>query len=317
VGRFIRRRLLAVIPVLLLVSLGAFSLLELTPGDPVLDIVGPEATHEQYVAVKHAMGLDKSFISRYVDSTVSALHGDFGTSARSNQRVAEALKERLPVTMQVCLMALLIALALAVPLAVYCASHPDGLVDRLAILTSSVLIAAPAFISGLFASYFFAVVLGWFPVTGWTPLTEDVFDNLHHAILPALVLASVVYPNFLRVLRSDMIATLQMDFVLAARAKGLSPRYVLFRHALRPSSFSLITLAVLALGQLIAAAVLVEQIFALPGLGGLILSGIFQKDYPMVQGVTVFLAFMYVFLNASVDIGYALLDPRVRARVTA
>ena len=292
-------------------------MIELTPGDPAFDIAGPEATPEQYEAVKHELGLDKPFHERYVSWLGDAVTGKFGTSVRTHQPVGEAIKERLPVTLEVAVLGLLMALSIAIPLALYCASHPDSVLDRLAQVMASLLTSAPGFISGLFLAYFFGVVLGWFPVTGWERITDDPLGNLHHAFLPAFVLTLTILPNFMRVLRSDMIATLQMDFVLAARAKGLSPRYVLFRHALRPSSFSLITLSVLALGQLLGGAVLVEQIFALPGLGGLILNAIFTKDYTTVQGVTVFLAFAYVILNAGVDIGYAFLDPRVRARVTA
>lgn len=306
---------MAVVPVLFLVSLATFSLLELTPGDPALEIAGPEATPQVVEQIRSELGLDEPFVSRYLTWMGSTLRGEFGTSVRTHQPVSEAIKERLPVTLEVALFGLLGGILVSVPLALFCASHPDGIVDRATQLGTSFLISAPGFISGLLLAYWFGVVLRWFPVTGWVRLTEDPVGNLHHVFLPALVLTLSEIPVFTRLLRSDMIATLQQDFVLAARAKGLSPRYILFRHALRPSSFSLITLAAISFGRLLGGAVLVEQIFALPGLGSQVLGSILSKDFSMVQGITVFLAFSYVLINAAVDVGYAFLDPRVRARV--
>jgi len=304
-------KLAHVVVVLLLVSLLTTVMLELTPGGPAYAILGESATTEQVEAFNQEMGLDRPVVERYGEWVRNVVTGNFGESYRTGQPVMEVVKARMPVTLQLAVMALVMSLMVAVPLAVYVAYHADGRVDRAWSVVSSVLISAPHFVVALLASFVFAVRWKVFPVTGWEPLSNGLGPNLRSAFLPALTLALGEIAIFSRVLRADMITTLQNDFVLAARAKGLSAKYVLFRHALRPSSFSLLTLAGLSLGRFLGGAVVVEVIFALPGLGQLMVQSIFASDLFMVQGLVMFIALVYVVLNALVDLAYAYLDPRV------
>jgi peptide/nickel transport system permease protein len=186
--------------------------------------------------------------------------------------------------------------------------------DRITTVIASAMISAPSFLTAMVLSYLFAVRWKVLPVTGWVPLTENPIENLRHAILPVLSMATLEIAVFIRLLRSDMISTLREDFVLAARSTGLPRWRILFQYALRPSSFSLVTLAGIVLGRLIAGTVIVETIFALPGIGQYVVSAIYNKDVVVVQGVLLFVAVSYVVINALVDLSYQWLDPRVRAR---
>ncbi len=310
--RFLLLKVGHVVVVLFLVSLLATVMMDLTPGGPALAILGESATQEQVDALNEEMGLNKPLVERYGDWIGGVATGDFGESYRTGQPVIEAIKQRMPVTLELALLALVMSLVLAIPIAVYASYRSDGRFDRIWSVISSVLISAPHFVVALLAAFLLAVKLKWFPVTGWNPISDGLAANLKSAFLPALTLALGEIAIFSRVLRADMIATLQNDFVLAARAKGLTARYVLFRHALRPSSFSLLTLAALSLGRFLGGAVIVEVIFALPGVGQLMVQSIFASDLFMVQGVVMFVALVYVGLNALVDVLYAYLDPRVR-----
>ena len=242
------------------------------------------------------------------------MRGDLGTSVRTGQSVSEALRERLPATLELTVLALLIGLLVAIPIGIYGAYRADGWFDRVAGLVTSLLISSPAFLTAVLLSYFLAVKFQIFPVTGWVSLSDSVSENLKSAFLPALTLALGEIAVFSRLVRADMIATLQDPFILTARAKGLPNRYILLRHAFRPSSFSLLTLSGLSLGRLIGGAVIVENVFAIPGVGSLLVQAIIAGDLVMVQGVVLFVALTYVLVNTVVDLSYGFLDPRVRAR---
>ncbi len=306
------RRLLHVVPVLFLVSLATLLLLSLTPGDPAYAMLSDQATPEQVAVVHKQLGLDKPVVVRYLDWVGAIARGDFGTSLRTNQTVGDALKQRLPVTAELALCALLIALIVSVPFGVYSAYRADGAFDRAGSGLTSLFISSPAFLTGLVLAYLLAVKVNLFPVTGWVRLSDDVFDNLRHVFLPALTLSIGEIAIFTRLLRSDMIGTLQEDYILAARAKGLPTWQILVRHALRPSSFSLVTLAGISLGRLMGGAVIVESLFALPGVGQLLITSIYSRDFVMVQGVVMFVALAYVLVNTGIDLLYSYLDPRLR-----
>lgn len=308
----IGRRAGHVAAVLLLVTMATTLLLNLTPGDPAYVILGEHASPQQVQQVHHDLGLDRPLPVRYLAWLGAIGHGDFGTSVRTRQPVLQAIAERLPVTGELAALALLLALLASIPLGIYTAYRADGIGDRLTGFGVSLFISSPAFLTGLFLSYFLALRLGILPVTGWTPFATNPFENLHHVLLPAITLALAEVAIFTRVLRADLIATLQEDFILAARAKGLPTRRILVRHALRPSSFSLVTLAGLSLGRLLGGAVIVETLFALPGVGQLLVQSIITKDLVLVQGIVAFVALAYVVINALVDALYAYLDPRVR-----
>lgn len=300
--------------VLILVTLLATALVDLIPGSPAAAILGPTATPEQIAALDAEHGFDRPFLARYLDWVGSALSGDLGQSVQNGQPVLTNIVQRLPVTLELTVLALLFSLLTAIPLAVYSGSKAGGRFDRIVTGAASALMSVPVFVAAVVLIYLLAVSARWLPVSGWSPLTDGVAQNLRFALLPSLALAVGELPAFVRLLRSDVAATFTEDFVRTATARGLAPRYILFRHVLRPSSFSLVTMAGVAFGRLLAGSVIVESLFALPGLGGLAIQSIPAKDIPTIQGLVVVVAVAYVAVNALVDAGYALLDPRIRTR---
>lgn len=303
--------------VVLLVTMGAVALLSLAPGSAASVILGENATPEAIDALNAKLGLDRPLWSQYVHWLGDAVTGDLGTSPVTNQPVLDAILERLPVTLQLAAMALAFALLVAVLLAVVSASWPGTPIDRAITALSSVFLSVPAFIAGPVLIYVFALQVGWFPVTGWSRFSEGIGENLQSAILPVIAIALTEIASFHRLLRTDLIGTLREDFIGAARAKGMSPSYVMSRHALRPSSFSLITLVGINLGRLIGGTVIVESLFSLPGLGQLVVYSITARDIITVQGIVVFIAVVYVVINMLVDLSYGWLDPRVRKAAKA
>lgn len=315
--RFIGGKILHLIPVLLLVSLAVMILINLIPGNPAYAILGTQATPSQVRIVDAQLGLNKPLVIRYIDWIGGILHGNFGTSLFTQQPVFQTIISRLPVTLELALLGEIIALVIAIPLGVLTAYKAGSLIDRSSRTVAALLVSAPGFLTGLLLAYIFGVKLAVLPVTGWVPLNQGVGENLRFVLLPAITLALAQIPIFMQLLRADMIATLQEDFVLAARAKGLPTRAILLRHALRPSLFSLLTLSGVSLGTLLGGTVIVESIFSLPGIGSLLIESIFNKDFITVQGIAMFIALAYVFINIVVDIGYGVLDPRIRRRSTA
>jgi len=303
--------------VVFLVTIAAVSLLSLAPGSAADVMLGENATPEAVAELNARLGLDQPLWHQYVDWVSAAVRGDLGTSPLTGQDVTQAILSRLPVTLQLSAMALVISLVVSVALAVLSASMPGSALDRSINAVSSAFLSIPAFIAGPVLIYFLALKLGWFPVSGWAHMQDGLSANLQSALLPAIAISLTEIAAFHRLLRTDLIGTLREDYVAAARAKGMTRRYVMFRHALRPSSFSLITVAGITLGRLIGGTVVVEILFGLPGLGQLVASSITLRDVITVQGVVVFIAVTYVLVNTLVDVSYGLLDPRVRKAVRA
>ena len=305
-------KLLQLVPVLFLVTVATFSITELLPGDPAIAILGENATPETIAALRQELRLDEPLVSRYLDWAGDAMRGDLGESIRSHQPVTEAFRERIPITLQLAISATIIGLVVAIPLGAWSAYRAGRLSDRLTTTTSFALVGLPPFLMGLLLVYLFALYREWFPVTGWVYLTEDLGGNIEHAFLPSITLALTEISIFTQLLRADMFATLQQDFVLAAKARGLPTRHILLREALRPSSFSLITLAGVNLGRLLGGTVIIEHLFAVPGIGRLVIAAIPNKDFPVLQGSVLILATAYLLINTVVDLSYAFIDPRIR-----
>jgi peptide/nickel transport system permease protein len=318
VARFVARRLAHAILVILIVTFAITFLLDLSPGDPAYAILGESATPEMVKSIHEQLNLDEPIYTRYVDWVGQVAQGDFGTSQQTQEKVSDLIIKRFPVTFEVILLGLLMALAVSIPIGVYSAYRADGRFDHFWGGITSAVVSTPPFVSALLVVYVFALLLRDFPIhfpaLGWVPISEGLLDNLWYAFLPSLTLALVVVPFFSRVLRADMIATLQSDFILTARAKGLPNRRILLRHALRPSLFSLVTLAALSIGSLIGAAIVVESLFNLPGLGSLLIQSVLNKDLVVVQGLVMFLALLYIVVNSLTDLAYGFLDPRTRSR---
>jgi peptide/nickel transport system permease protein len=309
---FVAQRLLYLVPVLLAVSLLTFLIASLLPGDLAYTILGDQATPDKVAALRHDMGLDQPIWRRYLSWLGNVLQGDFGRSFRTGQTVLQAVMERLPVSLELMLLAQLGALAIGIPLAIACAVRSGSAFDRFMTGSAFSMLSVPAFLSAILLIYLFAVELRWLPATGYVPFSEDPVGNLRCFLLPALTLALGEWPVLMRVLRSDMIATLQEDYMAMARAKGLKPSRILLVHALKPSSLTLVTVTGINIGRLIGGTVIVESIFALPGIGRLLLGAIFTRDLIILQGVVLFVACGYVLMNFVVDMLYAVLDPRIR-----
>jgi peptide/nickel transport system permease protein len=309
---FVARRLLYLVPVLIAVSLLTFLIASLLPGDLAYVILGDQATPEKVAALRHDMGLDEPIWWRYLSWVGHVLQGDFGRSFRTGQTVLQAVAERLPVSLELMVLAELGALAIGIPLAIACAVRSGSAFDRFMTGSAFGMLSVPAFLSAILLIYLFAVELRWLPATGYVPFEEDPIGNLRSFLLPALTLALGEWPVLMRVLRSDMIATLQEDYIAMARAKGLKPSRILLVHALKPSSLTLVTVTGINIGRLIGGTVIVESIFALPGIGRLLLGAVFTRDLIILQGVVLFVACGYVLMNFIVDMLYAVLDPRIR-----
>ncbi len=306
-------RVLRLLLTLWVVSFLTFFMVSAFPGDPVLVALGGNvASVEQYEEVKEDLGLNDSVPVRYVNWLGNALQGDLGRSYLKDEQVSTLMLQRIPVTLELALVALLLAIVVSVPLGVLAAYRAGRLTDVGITGMTILLLSTPSFIIGTALSYFIGVKLGWLPVASWTRLTDDFVGNMKSVALPAISLALVEIGVYVRVLRTDMITTLQNDFVEVARAKGLSDRRVLFRHALRPASLSLITVIGLNAGALLGGTVVIEQLFALPGLGRMLLLSVFERDLLLTQGIVLFLSVIYVFMSFFIDLVYLVVDPRIR-----
>jgi len=310
--RFLIRRLALLVPVLFIVTAFSYLLLDLLPGDPTINILGPNATQEAVDRLREELNLNDPLPVRYVRWIGDLAQGDLGRSYFNQQPVIEALRQRFGVSLELLIASQIIALAIAVPLAITAARRPGGIVDRVSTGGAFIFLGIPNFVLAVLLVFIFAVRFDLFPATGLPPFSEGPAEHFRSLVLPAVSLAMAELAVYLRLLRTDMIATLQEDFILNARAKGMPGWYILLRHAFRPSSFSLLTVIGLNFGRLIGGALIVEVIFNLPGMGSLAAQSIFSRDYLMVQGFVVVVAIGYVFMNFAVDMLYAILDPRIR-----
>jgi peptide/nickel transport system permease protein len=313
VGRFLRRRLLHAIIVLFIVSIFASLLVEIVPGDPAASLLGEDATPASLAVARQRLGIDKPLVQRYIDWVGNALHGDLGTSLRSSQKVTDAIKQRIPVTLELTVLAQLMALLIAFPLAMWLARRAGRRSDRVVEFGLSTIIAAPSFVVGVLLIYLLGVRWHVLPIVGWTPITANLGENLRKALLPAVTIALLEMATFTRVLKADLISTMNEDYILAARAKGISRRRLIVAHALRPSMFTLVTLGGLSFARLLGGTVIVETLFTLPGLGRLVVDAVKFGDLPVVQGAVILIAAGYLVINMLVDMTYSWLDPRLRS----
>jgi peptide/nickel transport system permease protein len=313
--RFIAKRVLQLIPVLLIVSFLTFLLLNLLPGGTeqvALTVAGPGAEPEQLEQVKRDLELDESLPQRYLNWLGDAVQGDLGRSYINDTEVSTYIKDRVPVSLQLMLYAQVLALVVAVPLGVLAAYRANSRLDRILSAGAFGLLSVPNFIIGVLLVYLLALSFGWFPATGEVKFRDDPAEHFRSMFLPSLTLSLGLIAIYMRLLRTDMIATLQEDYIGVAKAKGMPTRHVLFRHAFRPSSFSLLTVAGITVGNLIGGALIVEQIFGIHGLGELIVFSIFQRDFLVVQGAVVVICVAFVLINFVIDLLYGFLDPRIR-----
>ncbi|KTC57321.1 MULTISPECIES: ABC transporter permease [Pseudomonas syringae group] len=310
---FILRRLLSSIPTLILVSLFVFTLQKLLPGDPVLAMAGEERDPAVMEYLRDKYRLDDPIPLQYLNWVGNVLTGDLGTSLRTEQPVTTLLASKLPVTIELAVLALLIALLIGIPTGIISAVRKGTAVDYGANVVALSGISIPHFWLGILLIMIFAVKLQWLPASGFVPLGEDFGQNLKTLILPAFVLGAGLSGILMRHTRSAMLEVLRTDYVRTARAKGLFPRTVILKHALRNALMPIVTLTTLLFGELLGGAVLTEQVFSIPGFGKMIVDAVFNRDYAVVQGVVLCVAIGFLLLNLLADVLYRLINPRLRS----
>ena len=313
---YLLRKFVHLLVVVLAVTALTFMMVDRLPADIAAEKAGIDSSAEDLAAMRERLGLNEPVLARYGKWISATLKGDLGSSLASGQPVSAAIQSHLPVTLELLLLAQLIALFLALPLGIFTAWRAGSYLDRVIGTVAFGCASLPNYAMAMGLVFVFSLRIKWFPATGYTPFNEGIWLNLQGFLLPALAIALVEWVTLMRVLRSDLIATLKEDFILLARCKGLPPWRILLVHALRPSCFTFITVLGMQTASLIGGAVIIETIFALPGIGRLLVTAIFAQDYPVIQGAVLLISVAYVIINFLVDLCYALLDPRVRTGVT-
>jgi peptide/nickel transport system permease protein len=311
-GLYITRRLIALVPTLLLVSVLIFSLQQVLPGDPALALAGEDHDPAAVAAIRVKYHLDRPMVVQYRIWLGNVLRGDFGESLRSRIPVSELLASKLPVTIELAVCSMLVALLLGLPAGIISATRKGTTLDFTANLVALSGLSVPHFWLGIMLILLFAVRLGWLPASGYAPPWEDPLRNLTTLLLPSIVLGTGVAGVMMRHTRSAMMQTLDADYVRTARAKSVPERLVVLKHALRNALIPIITLGAIEFGRLLSGAVLTEQIFNIPGFGKLLVDGVFNRDYAVVQAVVLVSAALYVLLNLLADVLYFVANPRMR-----
>ncbi len=310
---YIGKRLLLAIPTLIIISIFAFSLQKLLPGDPILAMAGEERDPQVLELLRAKYRLNDPVIVQYFYWVGSALRGDFGISLRTNQPVLSLIAEKLPVTIQLAVMAMTFALAIGVPIGIIAAVRKNTAVDYIANVVALSGLSVPNFWMGIMLILLVSVKLGWLPASGYEPFFKDPLRSLQTMIMPAFVLGLALAATLMRHTRSSMLTVLSADYIRTARAKGVSERSVILRHTFRNALLPIITMTALLFGELLAGAVLTEQIFTIPGFGKLIVDAVFNRDYAVVQGVVLCTGAGFILMNLVADVLSILLNPRMRA----
>jgi peptide/nickel transport system permease protein len=305
-------RLLQAIPVVVIFAVLVFMLLQLLPGDPAVAIAGNEATPEAIDRIRQQLGLDRPLLEQLLGWFNRLAHGDFGKSLILNQSVVSAVIERLPVTLSLSLLSLSMTIPTGISLGVLAAYWRNTWLDSCVMVTALLGVSLPSFWLGILSVILFSVTLGWLPPAGYTPISQGLWPWFSALIQPAIVLALFQVGFLARITRSAMLDVLDQDFIRTARAKGVDEWHTITKHAFRNTLIPVVTVTGIIISLLIGGSVVVEQVFALPGIGRLIVQGILARDYPLVQGTMLIFGFSFVLINILVDIIYMLVDPRVR-----
>jgi peptide/nickel transport system permease protein len=312
--QLIIRRLLALVPMVFIVSLMVFSLVLIIPGDPAITISGENATEAQIQATRERLGLDDPLLVQYGRWAVNAVQGDLGTSLFSNRSVSGAIIERVPITLVLTGSALVVALVLAIPAGIIAAMKRGTWVDRVATVGASAGVAMPNFWLGLVLILVLAVWNPWFPALGYVSPFDEPVRGLRHLALPAITLGTAAAAETTRQLRSALSDVLHQDYIRTARAKGLRGHSIIARHALKNAAVPVITVIGLQISVLLGGSVIVEQVFGIPGVGQLAIRAVLERDIPMIQGVVVMTTIIVLLVNLAVDVSYGWLNPKVRAQ---
>lgn len=308
---FIVRRFLTAIPTLIIVTLMVFGIQRMLPGDPALIIAGEQRDPEVIAYIRERYRLDEPVPVQYVAWLSQVVRGDLGQSIRTNQPVTQLIFQKLPVTIELALLSMLVALVIAIPIGVLSAVRKNTAVDYAGTLFALSGLSVPNFWLGIMLILLVSVQWNLLPASGYVEFNRDPIENLRRMIMPSLVLGTGLAAVIMRQMRASMLEVLKQDYVRTARAKGLFGRRVVLRHALRNALIPVVTLIGLQMGALLSGAVLTEQVFTIPGFGKLIVDAVFNRDYAVVQGVVLFTAAAYIFINLLVDIAYVLVNPRI------
>lgn len=309
---YLMGRLVQAIPVLIIASIAVFMVLRLVPGDPAASLAGEEASPERVAEIRELLGLNDSLPVQYVRWISNALQGDLGTSFKTGQAVTKQLRNALPPTVELALVAYPLALLIGIPLGVAAGIKPRGWFDWGLSGYTLLTLGIPNFLLGILLIWLFSVSLGWLPAAGRVPLMDDPVGAIKQLIMPSLALGSGLAAALARYTRTSIQETMGQDFIRTARAKGLREYTVVVQHGLRASMIAVITIIALQVGQVLAGAVVIEQVFTRPGVGRLIIDSIHFRDYPVVQGTLLVLVLVFVLVNLVADVAYGLLDPRIR-----
>ena len=308
---FIVRRILIAIPTVILISIFVFTLQHLLPGDPILVMAGEERDPAVIEALREKYRMNDSIPVQYLAWAGAALQGDLGISLRTQQTVLELIGGKLPVTIQLAVMALIIAILIGIPAGVLSAYRKGTWIDWLANIVALSGLSVPNFWLGIMLILLVSVKLGWLPASGYMPLSEDPMQSIKVMLMPAFVLGTGIAATLMRHTRSAMLSVLKSDYVRTARAKGLRERVVLVKHALRNALVPVVTVITLLFGELLAGAVLTEQIFTIPGFGKLVVDAVFNRDYAVVQGIVLCTGIAFIAMNILADAAYRVLNPRM------
>lgn len=309
--QYVIKRTLSTIPTLLLVAFMVFFLVHLIPGDPTVVMLGAEASPEDVIAVRQALGFDRPLAVQFGLWLKQVVTGNFGLSIHTKQPVIQSIAQRFPVTITLTTMAMVFSLILSLPSGIMAAVYHNTQKDYLFMLATILGVSIPGFWLGLMALLVFSVHLGWFPTTGFVPIWQDFWEGLRYLILPSLTLGIFMAAVVARMIRSSMLEVLRLEYVTHARAKGLSEWKVIIKHALKNAFAPTLTTIGIQYGMLLGGAVVTETVFSLPGLGKYVVSSIYSRDYPAVQGCILFIALVYLIINLLVDILYGYFDPRI------
>ena len=309
---YVGRRFLASIPVVLFVAIVTFSLLYLTPGDPAEVLAGDDATAEDVARIRENLGLNRPYPVRLGIFLGNTLTGDLGTSVFSGQKVSALIADRFEPTLSLAIFATIIAISMGLPLGVIAAWKANTWIDRSIMVYAVIGLALPPFFMGFLMVWAIGLQLRLFPVAGYAPLTEGVGDYFNYLFLPAVAASNTFMALIIRMTRSSVLEVLKQDYIRTARAKGLSETLVLFRHGVRNAALPILTVIGFGVAYLITGLVVVESVFAVPGLGRLLVDAIARRDYPVIQGVVLVISTAYVLVNLSVDLLYAYFDPRIK-----
>ncbi|MEB2843721.1 ABC transporter permease subunit [Rhizobiales bacterium RZME27] len=310
---YIGKRLLVAIPTLLIISIFVFSLQKLLPGDPILAMAGEERDPATLDFLREKYHLNDPVIMQYFRWLGAMLTGDFGISLRTNQPVLELIGQKLPVTIQLAVMAMIFALLIGIPTGILAAVYKNRAIDYIANIVALSGLSVPNFWLGIMLILLISVQLGWLPASGYESIFVDPVRSIKTMIMPAFVLSTALAAQLMRHTRSAMLGVLSSDYIRTARAKGLSPREVILSHTFRNALLPIITLTALLFGELLAGAVLTEQIFTIPGFGKMTVDAVFTRDYAVVQGIVMCTAIGFIVMNLIADVLYAALNPRLRA----